>query len=175
LWGRVQDAVAAATGVVGSATSQANDGAESDVMDLIFWDHQKVKTLISEIRSAETVEQIKSLFGQLYRDLTVHSRAEEDVVYPAVRPFYGDSDTKELYDEQAEMDTLLNEMKTMNSTGTEFMAKLKQLKAIVGDHTRQEESTMFTAMRRNLSLSERQVMAKQFKASKQKLQSEVVS
>jgi hemerythrin superfamily protein len=175
LWGRVQDAVAAATGVVGSAASQANDGAESDVMDLIFWDHQKVKTLISEIRSAETVEQIKALFGQLYRDLIVHSKAEEAVVYPAVRSFYGDGDTQELYDEQAEMETRLNEMKTLDSTGPEFMAKLKQMKAIVGDHTRQEESTMFTAMRKNLSLSERQALAKQFKASKQKLQSEVVS
>ena len=34
-------------------------------------------------------------------------------------------------------------MKAMDSTGEEFMAKLKQLKSILGDHTRQEESTMF--------------------------------
>lgn len=175
LWGRVRDAVAAATGVVGSAASQAADDPEADVMGLIFMDHQKVKGLLSEIRSADNSEEIKSLFGQLYRDLVVHSKAEEEVVYPAVKSFYNHDDTQELYDEQAEMEGLLNGMKAMQSTGDDFIAKLKQLKSIFGDHTRQEESTLFAAMRKNLSPSQRKEMARQFKASKQKLQNEVVS
>lgn len=173
LWGRVQDAVAAATGIVGSAISQSSDDEAADIMDLIFMDHQKAKTLISEIRSANNSDQITSLFGQLYKDLVVHSKAEEDVVYPAVRSFYGEEDTQELYDEQEQLENLLNEMKNMNNTGDEFMAKLKQVKSMVGDHTRQEESTLFAAMRKNLSDSERQQMAKQFKESKQKLQNQM--
>jgi hemerythrin superfamily protein len=173
LWGRVQDAIAAATGVVGSATTQTSDAQSADIMDLIFMDHQKAKTLISEIRNADTAEQIKSLFGQLYKDLVVHAKAEEAVVYPAVQSFYGNDDTQELYSEQADMETLLKEMKAMGSTGEPFMAKLKQLKAMVGDHTRQEESTLFAAMRKNLSKEERQQMGQQFKESKQKLQREM--
>jgi hemerythrin superfamily protein len=172
LWGRVQDALAAATGVVGSATSQAADDASADVLDLIFMDHQKAKTLISEIRNADNAEQMKSLFGQLYKDLIVHSKAEESVVYPAVQPFYG-SDTQELYSEQAEMEILLKEMKAMPAINDAFKAKLKQLKAMIGDHTRQEESTMFASMRKNLSHSDRQRMGVRFKEAKQSLQSEL--
>ncbi|TVQ15091.1 MAG: DNA nickase [Leptolyngbya sp. DLM2.Bin27] len=172
LWGRVQDAIAAATGVVGSATTQASDHASADIMDLIFMDHQKAKTLISEIRNADSSDQIKALFGQLYKDLIVHSKAEEAVVYPAVKPFYG-SDTQELYDEQAQMESLLNELKAMPSTGDSFMAKIKQLKSMVGDHTRQEESTMFASMRKNLSKDDLQRMGMQFKEAKQTLQSQI--
>jgi hemerythrin superfamily protein len=173
LWGRVQDAIAATTGLFGSAVSQASDGAEADVMDLIFMDHQKVKTLISEIRSSNSADEIKSLFGQLYRDLIVHSKAEEEVVYPAVKSFYGADDTQELYDEQAELERLLNEMKNMGTTGDPFMEKLKQVKSIVGDHTRQEESTMFASMRKNMSDDQRKQMGRQFKESKQRLQSQM--
>ncbi|MBD2234707.1 hemerythrin domain-containing protein [Phormidium tenue] len=172
LWARVQDAVAAATGVVGSATTQASDKESADVMDLIFMDHQKAKTLMSEIRNADNADQIKVLFGQLYKDLLVHAKAEEAVVYPAIKPFYG-NDTQELYAEQAEMETLLNELKAMPSAGDEFMAKLKQLKAMVGDHTRQEESTMFAAIRKNMSSEEQQQLGMRFKESKQSLQSQM--
>lgn len=172
LWGRVQDAVAAATGVVGSAVTQTSD-SKADIMDLIFMDHQKAKTLISEIRGADTTEEIKALFGQLYKDLIVHAKAEQATVYPVVKPFYGNDDTQELAEEHGEMESLLNEMKNMNSTGDEFMAKLKQLKAIIGDHTRQEESTMFASIRKNMSESEQEQMAQSFKQSKQQLQSQM--
>ena len=174
LWARVQDAMAAATGVVGSATTQASDSNSADVMDLLFMDHQKAKTLISEIRDADNADQIKVLFGQLYKDLVVHAKAEDAVVYPAVEPFYGD-DTQELYDETAEIETLLNELKAMPSTGDQFMAKLKQLKAMIGDHTRQEESTMFASMRKNLSSEQREQLGRQFKESKQTFQSQMQS
>ncbi|HZG38100.1 MAG TPA: hemerythrin domain-containing protein [Nodosilinea sp.] len=174
LWARVQDAMAAATGVVGSATTQASDSNSADVMDLLFMDHQKAKTLISEIRDADNADQIKVLFGQLYKDLVVHAKAEDAVVYPAVEPFYGD-DTQELYDETAEIETLLNELKAMPSAGDQFMAKLKQLKAMIGDHTRQEESTMFASMRKNLSSEQREQLGRQFKESKQTFQSQMQS
>lgn len=173
IWGRVQDAIAAATGVVGSAASQVQDDAETDINGLIFMDHQKVKGLISEIRSADNAEQIKALFGQLYKDLIVHAEAERETVYPVVKPFYGSDDTQELSSEHDQMKTLLDAMKSMPSTGDEFMAKLKQLKSIVGDHTRQEESTMFASMRKNLSDDDRKQMAKRFKESKQKLQKQM--
>ncbi|MBD2111825.1 MULTISPECIES: hemerythrin domain-containing protein [Cyanophyceae] len=172
LWARVQDAVAAATGVVGSAVTQTSDKESADVMDLIFMDHQKARTLISEIRNAENDDQVKALFGQLYKDLVVHAKAEEAVVYPAVQPFYGD-DTQELFDETAEIEGILNELKAMPSAGDQFMAKLKELKAMIGDHTRQEESTMFATIRKNMSSEEQQQLGMRFKETKQSLQSQM--
>lgn len=174
LWGRVQDAVAAMTGVVGSAASQAaGKSADVDVMALIFADHQKAKTVMSEIRSATDANQIQALFGQLYKDLIVHAKAEEEVIYPAVRSFYGESDTQELYDEQAELEKILNEIKAMSPSDSSFKDRIRQVKNMVGDHTRQEESSMFAAMRKNMSGGQRQQLAEQFKQSKQRLQSQM--
>lgn len=174
LWGRVQDAIAAATGVFGSAVSQATSGAvENDVTNLIFMDHQKVKTLISEIRSSNSSDEITSLFGQLHKDLIVHYKAEQEVVYPTVKPFYGEDNTQELHREHEEMERMLNDMKNLDAMSDQFTSKIKQLKSVVNDHTRQEEITMFASMRKNMSSDQLQQMGRQFKESKQKLQSQM--
>jgi hemerythrin superfamily protein len=86
LWSRVQDAIAAATGIVGSATTQASDDPSADIMDLIFMDHQKAKTLISEIRHADNSDQIPTLFVQLYKDLVVHSKPKKRWFIPPFSP-----------------------------------------------------------------------------------------
>lgn len=173
IWGRVQDAVAAMTGVIGSAVTQTSDKSDMDIMTIIFMDHQKVKTLIGEMKGTNNPQRIQEFFGQLYNDVMVHSKAEEEAVYPQVRSFYGDADTQELNQEHTELKRLLNEMKDMGPTSPEFKSKLKQVKDIFGDHTRQEESTMFASMRKNLSPEQREQMATQFKEAKQKLQSQM--
>jgi len=47
LWGRVQDAVAALTGVVGSVVTRTDD--EMSIRDLLLLDHTKADTLFREI------------------------------------------------------------------------------------------------------------------------------
>jgi hemerythrin superfamily protein len=173
VWARVQDAMAAMTGVLGSAVTQSSDKSDMNVQDVIRMDHQKVNVLIAEIEQSDDPNKIQEYFGQLYTDLSVHSEAEEQVVYPAVRPFYGDTDTQELYDEQAELKIVLSEMKSLNPTSSEFKAKLEQVKQMVGDHTRQEESTMFAAIRKNCSSEQQEQMATQFKEAKKQLQTEM--
>lgn len=173
IWARMQDAVAAMTGVLGSAVTQASDDSDMDIMAIIFMDHQKAKTLMREIERTSDTSRIQEFFNQLYMDLIVHSKAEEEVVYPQVRSFYGNDDTQELYDEQAQLEKVLNEMKAMSPTSQEFKAKLKQVKSMVGDHTRQEESSMFASMRKNLNDNQRQQMATQFKEAKKKLQTQM--
>jgi hemerythrin superfamily protein len=170
VWGRVQDAMAAMTGVFGSAVTQTSDKSDMNVQDVIRMDHQKVNTLIAEIEKSDDPKKIEEYFGQMYMDLSVHSEAEEQVVYPAVRSFYGEEDTQELYDEQAQLKMVLNEMKSSSPTSPEFKSKLQQVKEMVGDHTRQEESTMFAAIRNNCSSEQQEQMATQFKEAKKQLQ-----
>lgn len=172
IWGRVRDAMAAMTGAVGSATTQASDDS-TDIMSLIFMDHQKAKTLMREIRKADNPQEAREFFGQLFKDLIVHSKAEEEVIYPAVRPFYGEADTQELYTEQAELERVLKEMRSLSPDNETFRAHLQQVKQMVGDHTRQEESTMFAAMRKNLSDKQREDLAQRFKEAKKRLQTQM--
>jgi hemerythrin superfamily protein len=173
VWARVQDAMAAVTGIFGSGVTQASDKSDMNIQDVIRMDHQKVNTLIAEIEGSDDPQKIEEYFGQMYMDLNVHSEAEEQVVYPAVRSFYGEENTQELYDEQAELKTVLSEMKSSDPTSSEFKSKLQQVKEMVGDHTRQEESTMFAAIRNNCSTEQQEQMATQFKEAKQQLQTQM--
>jgi hemerythrin superfamily protein len=170
IWGRVQDAMAALSGVFGSAVTQTTDKSDMNIQDLIRLDHNKVNTLFTELLASNDPQKIQEYFGQIYKDLTAHAEAEEEVVYPRVRPFYGEADTQELYDEQAQMKQELEQIKAISPSSSQFKDKIRQLMDAVGDHVRQEESTMFAAIRNNLSTEQTEQLATQFKAAKQRIQ-----
>lgn len=175
LWARVQDAVAALTGVAGSVVTQTSDKSDMNIQDVIRMDHQKANTLFMEIEQSNDPQKIQEFFGQLYKDLTAHAQAEEQVVYPTVRPFYGEENTQELYDEQAQQKTLLDEIRSTSPSSPEFKNKVRQLKDITMDHVRQEESTMFAAIRNNCSSDQSERMATEFKAAKSKIQDQLAA
>lgn len=173
-WGRIQDAVAALSGVVGSAVSRSDD--EMSIRDLIRMDHAKANTLFTQIGATNDPQKIEEYFGQLYKDLSAHAQAEEEVVYPTVRSFYGDHDTQELYDEQAEMKQMLKEIKSLNASNVDQLkSRVKTLMDAVGDHIRQEESTMFAAIGNNMSHDQEKQMATQFKTAKSKFQEQMAA
>ncbi|KAM3111744.1 hemerythrin domain-containing protein [Phormidesmis sp. 146-33] len=175
LWARVQDAVAALTGVAGSVVTQTSDKSDMNLQDVIRMDHQKVNTLFMEINQTKDPQKRQEYFGQIYKDLNAHSRAEEEVAYPAVRGRYPEADLKELYDEQAEMKVLMDQIRSMNPASDEFLNAVNRLKDIVMDHVRQEESTYFGAIRDNFSSDESEQLATQFKAAKSRIQDEMSS
>ncbi|MBW4547776.1 MAG: hemerythrin domain-containing protein [Symplocastrum torsivum CPER-KK1] len=172
LWGRVQDAMAALSGVVGSAVTRSDD--EMSIRDLIRMDHAKVNTLFVEVQGTNDPQKLQEYFGQIYKDLTAHSEAEEQIVYPAVRSYY--ADTQELYDEQAEMKQMLEEIKSMNPSNIDdFKAKVQQLMSAVLKHVQEEENDMFPKIRDNFSDEQQKQMATQFKEAKSRLQQEMAA
>jgi len=170
IWARVQDAMAAVSGVVGSAVTQTSDKSDLNIQDVIRLDHNKVNTLFTELLQSDNPQKIQEYFGQIYKDLTAHAEAEEEVVYPSVRPFYGQDNTQELFDEQAQQKRLLEEIKAIDPSTSQFKDRIKQLMDIIGDHIRQEESTMFAAIRNNLSSDQSEQLATEFKAAKTRIQ-----
>lgn len=176
LWARVQDAVAALSGVAGSVITQNSDKDDMNIQTLIRLDHNKANTIFTEIGATKDPQKLQEYFGQLYKDLLTHAQAEEEVVYPKVRSFYGNENTQELYSEQAEMKRMLDEIKSMSPTNADaFRSKIKQLMDAVGDHIRQEESTMFAAIDKNCSTEQKEQMASEFKAAKSKIQQEMAA
>lgn len=175
LWSRVQDAVAALTGVAGSVVTHSTDKSDMNLQDVIRMDHQKVNILFGEVEQTTDPQKRQEYFGQIYKDLTAHARAEEEVAYPAVRGRYPEGDLKELYDEQAEMKVILDEIRGLNPSSEEFLNAVRRLRDIVMDHVRQEESTYFAAIRDNFSSAESEQLATQFKAAKSKIQDELAA
>jgi hemerythrin superfamily protein len=172
LWTRVQDAVAALSGIAGSAVSHASEKSDMNIQDVLRLDHNKVSMLFGQIKDSNDPRKIEEYFGQIYRDLSVHSKAEEQVVYPAVQSFYGQ--TRELYDEQADMSAMLETLKSSNASDSNFKAKVEALKNAFTDHIRQEESTMIPAIGNNCSTEQQEQLATQFKQVKSQLQQQMM-
>ncbi|HEY9762553.1 MAG TPA: hemerythrin domain-containing protein [Trichocoleus sp.] len=171
LWGRVQDAIAALSGVMGSFISQTTDKQDMNIQTLIRLDHTKVNTLFAEVAATHDPQKLQEYFGQIYKDLLAHAQAEEEIVYPQVRSFYGNENTQELYDEQAEMRRMLDDIRaTSPAMADEFRSKVKQLADVVMDHVRQEESTLFAAIDKNCTTEQKEQMATDFKAAKSRVQ-----
>ncbi len=170
IWARVQDAMAAVSGVVGSAVTQTSDKKDMNIQDVIRLDHNKVNTLFTELLQSNDQQKIQEYFGQIYKDLTAHAEAEEEAVYPRVRSFYGQDNTQELFDEQADMKRRLDQIKALSPSSPQFKDKVRELMDIVGDHIRQEESTMFAAIRNNMNTEQSEQLATEFKAAKTRIQ-----
>jgi len=169
VWARVQDAMAAMSGIIGGAVTRTKD--EMNITEIITMDHRKVDTIFMEIEKTNDPQKLQEFFGQLYKDLSVHSEAEEQIVYPAVRSYY--SNTQQLYDEQAEMKQMLAQIKALNPSASNFKAQIQQLKTAVQTHVKEEENDMFPQIRRNLSEAQMEQMATQFKAAKSTIQQEM--
>jgi len=171
LWGRVQDAVAALTGVVGSVVTRTDD--EMSIRHLLLMDHTKADILFGEILGSNDPEKIQEYFGQLYKDVKVHGTAEEEIVYPAVRPYY--DHTQEIYAQTDEVMQMLDEIQPLNPASSQFKAKVEQLRTAVRTHINQEENDVFPKLRDNFSDEQQKQMATEFKAIKSKLQDEIAA
>jgi hemerythrin superfamily protein len=170
LWSRVQDAVAALSGVAGSVVTQTSGKSDMNIQDVIRMDHQKVNVLFAEIKGTQDQMKRQEFFTQLASDLRAHAIAENEVAYPAVRGKYAESDLQELYDEQNSWFPALEAMEKMDKMSDQFMSALNKLMDEIMDHVRQEESTFFAALRDNFSSSELENLATQFKAKKSEVQ-----
>lgn len=173
LFARIQDAAAAATGVIGSVITQNTDQKDMGIRDIIRMDHAKVNTLFAQINGTDDPQKIQEYFGQMYKDLMVHSEAEEQVVYPAVRAYY--NETQELYDEQAELKQKLNQVKGISPSASNFKDQVKEVMNLVMEHVNQEENDMFPKIRDNFSDKQQQDMATQFKSAKSQLQDKMAA
>ncbi len=167
LWARVQDAVAALSGIAGGIMSRADH--EMNIRDVLRLDHAKVNTLFEQIQATNDPEKIGEYFGQIYQDLSTHSEAEEQVVYPALRPYY--NNIQKLYDEQAEAKQMLDQIKAMNSRDVvAFKGAVVHLKAAVIAHVEEEEDYLFYCIQHNFTEDQQKQLGAEFKTAKSQIQ-----
>lgn len=167
LWARVQDAVAALSGIAGGVISRTDN--EIGIRDLIRLDHTKVNTLFSQIQSTTDPQKLEEYFGQVYQDLSAHSEAEEQVLYPALRPYY--NDIQKLYDEQAEAKYMLDQIKALDTQDVSaFKAAVVQLKAAITAHVEEEEDYLFYCIQHNFTEGQQKQLATDFKTAKSQIQ-----
>lgn len=165
-WARGEDAIATVSGVVGSVLTRTDD--EMSIRDLLLMDHSKTDVLFAEILGSENPQRIWEYFGQLYQDVRVHGLAEEEVLYPALQPYY--DQMPEIIDQTDHVIEMLDAMKLLDPTASDFKAHIQDLRLAVRNHINQEEHDIFPKIKENLSHEQQKQLATEFKAAKSKLQ-----
>ncbi len=171
LWARVQDSLAALTGVFGSVVSRGDSGPDMKVTDIVRMDHAKVNTLFGQIQSTDNPQEKIEYFNQLYSDLNAHSEAEEETWYAALRKFDDSAAlAQNAYSEQDALQALLEQIKTTGINSPEFDSMLMRLQADVQKHVNGEESDLFAKLRQHFSDEQLRNLGKEFQMAKSRYQ-----
>ena len=105
--------------------TKSQEAGASSVTDMLREDHKKVKGLFEEFEQAEDATTKKRIVETALTELEVHSKLEEELIYPAIR---AEIDNDELMDEALEehhvVHGLLEELKKMNPATNATMPSL---------------------------------------------------
>jgi hemerythrin superfamily protein len=127
--------------------SDASD--ETNIVELLRKDHEKVKILFREFKSADEAEEKHHIVRQAITELEIHASAEEQIFYPAVREDSPDAaaNLDESFEEHHVMKFLIDELKDMSPTDQRFDAKFTVLAENVKHHIKEEEAELFARAR----------------------------
>ena len=133
---------------------------EKDAIALLKDDHQQVRALLGELEETteNAVGKREKLLATIEQELTVHTRIEEEIFYPAFREAARKKDDGKLYFEALEehhvVDMVLPEIKSTSVESEQFAAKAKVLKDLVEHHAEEEETAMFPRARKLMTRDE---------------------
>ena len=117
-----------------------------NVLDLLKEDHQEVKRLFEEFENAEGRAR-QGIVEEALKALEIHTKIEEDLVYPAIREVAEEEEGEEKVDEANEehhVVTLLSkELRKMRASESGYQAKFTVLSELVKHHIEEEEGEMF--------------------------------
>jgi hemerythrin superfamily protein len=120
-------------------------------------DHRLVIGLFWTLRRTPSASVRKSVFNQIEQLLEMHTQAEEELFYPAVRNLYttmAEEQIDEAVREHQKIRTLVYQISRMDPGSFEFMSKVNELKEAVDQHVEEEENEMFPLAQDNISARE---------------------
>lgn len=152
-----------------------------DALQLLKEDHQKVRGLFNEFRSAaeaDDAKKMEDLKESIFTELDTHTAIEERVFYPAVRRAGGgklDDLTDESKEEHHVVDLLIEEVRSLSSSDNQFKAKMKVMMENVEHHASEEENKMFPKVRDLMDAQQLEQLGVELEEEKSKVKSESTS
>ena len=124
--------------------TKSQEAGASSVTDMLREDHKKVKGLFEEFEQAEDTKAKQQIVETALMELEVHSKLEEELIYPAIRAEIDDDDLMdEALEEHHVVHGLLGELKKMKPSDERYDAKFTVLAENVRHHIKEEEAEMF--------------------------------
>jgi iron-sulfur cluster repair protein YtfE (RIC family) len=141
-----------------------------DIFEILHAEHENLAHLFSRLESLspDAVDVRGRTFSQLKHALSLHSRAEEQVFYPALDQ-HAHSGVLEAAEEHHVLDLLLDELSAMDNSSEHWLAKLKVLRENMAHHVEEEEGELFAKARDLMSAEDAALLGERFNEAKRNL------
>jgi hypothetical protein len=110
-----------------------------DAIALLKADHRKVESLFEKFEGSRSESKKKALAEQICLELTVHTKIEEDIFYPACKGEVDDNLWHEAWVEHDGAKVLVAEIEQGNPGDEFYDAKMKVLSEMIKHHVKEEE------------------------------------
>lgn len=143
-----------------------------DALDLLTADHNRVRGLFAQFHKAQDDDDLATmteLAAKIFQELEVHTKIEEQVFYPAAHDLT--EEIAEIIDEGAEehhvVDVLMDEVRQLDPSDPQWVAKLTVMIENVEHHAEEEETEMFPMVRSATDAKTREEWGEQLTQLKQ--------
>jgi len=135
-----------------SKSATASKAKKNDAINQLIADHEKVKKLFKKFKTLSNKNDIsgkKLIANEICAELTVHSLAEEQVFYTAIRPVIHDDDLlNEANIEHDSAKDLIAQIQSLSPSDPMYDARVTVLGEYIEHHIEEEESEMFPKVRK---------------------------
>jgi hemerythrin superfamily protein len=120
-----------------------------DAIALLKEDHRAVEKLFKDFESAKGEGRKEKLARQICLQLTVHTKIEEEIFYPACDGKIEEDLLKEAFVEHDSAKLLMAEIEAGNGESDDFFdAKVQVLSEQIEHHVKEEEGELFPQVRK---------------------------
>ena len=135
---------------------QFTSAAAGDWAEALRVEHEMTKVIFDKIELTDDSQTTmrSHLLAKLKYALSKHAIQEEMVVYPALRQHGEESDADELNADHGYVKTYLYELENMAKDSPQWIARIRDFRAMIEEHMREEEDDIFPRLRARLSEDE---------------------
>jgi hemerythrin-like domain-containing protein len=132
---------------------QMTSGATGDWVEALTTEHEMTLALFDKIEATSDDQTMmrSHLLAKLKYALSKHAIQEEMVVYPALRQANLAEEADDLGSEHGYVKTYLYELETMPNDSPEWLARVRDFRAMIEEHMEEEENDVFPRFRSRLS------------------------
>jgi len=163
-WGGGNAGVLAGAAIAGAAVGiaanfgrkflmQMPSAAAGDWFDALKAEHAATLAVFDQIEATSDSQTAMrtTLLMKLKYALTKHAHQEESVIYPALRQANSAHDADALNAEHGYVKTYLYELENLPKDSPDWLARVRDFRAMIQEHMRMEEDEVFPAFKQVLS------------------------